>query len=300
MENNLIKNKFNLRECDLDYLYELQRSYKEMTKQFETYIDFYSKNQLSTFEKLDLTKKQKQDFVNTFLRVSNYTSDFFKSLKSTIILECNKLINIVYDYFIIEYDFNLSSLKIDTSHSKYDRPKGMDNIIRWYLVDLDINMILEVIAKEIGYTDFQLANEEIAKEYVVTRIKRTYDLLGENIYNIKSNKLIIDSYFSFYGYGYKPYRICDNNRVALKQLFKLLSLYEVETLDGAQSDNLYHYIMKMDNPVSKDFDYDGNCITKFKIVRTGKVQITFDSKASAIDFAKKFLDYSKEEKSKVV
>lgn len=287
MNKKLVENKFNLRKCDLDYLCELQNSYRQMTNQFKNYLEFYKENEIPILT----LSNDKANYVETFLRVSNYTSDYLKNIKNTIFLECNKLIDVVYHYFIVEYDFRLSNLKRDKKRSFYDIPTDYNSKLNWFLNELDINLILEVIAKEVGYLDFQKANQDIAKE----------DVLSRGIFKIQSNKLILNEYLYFNNCDFNPYEIANTtyskNRVALKQLFKLMSLYEIDSTKCSYLDEIYSTILSMLNPTGKEFRVDGNWIESFKIFRTGKVQITFDNKVSATFFAEQHLNYSKNKKA---
>lgn len=273
-ENVEIKNENRLCSEDLNFLEDLQEKFNNTKVGFKKYIKFYRENKL-----YDLEKKE--------IKIScDSLEEYF--VEKVVFRECEQFIYDIYNYFEKKYNLELETIDIDKDYSLRFRPEIAEKNLNWFMEILNYNIILDNIFNQLEGVSFKERGIQEIKNNVVERTKGW----NETRINIKGKNLNLKDYLYFdrWDIDRGDYKIFYSNESYVKNLLKLISLYENGEIDN-NLDEILKNIKQFKDVTGQIFKLSYEKVTGIKFYKNGKVQLIFNSGISALEFAKEYLNY---------
>ncbi|MBI6005864.1 hypothetical protein H8J86_07850 [Clostridium perfringens] len=273
-ENVEIKNENRLCSEDLNFLEDLQEKFNNAKVGFKKYIKFYRENKL-----YDLEKKE--------IKIScDSLEEYF--VEKVVFRECEQFIYDIYNYFEKKYNLELETIDIDKDYSLRFRPEIAEKNLNWFMEILNYNIILDNIFNQLEGVSFKERGIQEIKNNVVERTKGW----NETRINIKGKNLNLKDYLYFdrWDIDRGDYKIFYSNESYVKNLLKLISLYENGEIDN-NLDEILKNIKQFKDVTGQIFKLSYEKVTGIKFYKNGKVQLIFNSGISALEFAKEYLNY---------
>lgn len=273
-ENVEIKNENRLCEEDLNFLEDLQEKFNNTKAGFKKYIEFYRENKL-----YDLEKKE--------IKIScDSLEEYF--VEKVVFRECEQFIYDIYNYFEKKYNLELETIEIDKDYSLRFRPEIAEKNLNWFMEILNYNIILDNIFNQLEGVSFKERGIQEIKNNVIERTKGW----NETRINIKGKNLNLKDYLYFdrWDIDRGDYKIFYSNESYVKNLLKLISLYENGEIDN-NFDEILKNIKQFKDVTGQIFKLSYEKVTGVKFYKNGKVQLIFNSGISALEFAKEYLNY---------
>lgn len=273
-ENVEIKNENRLCEEDLNFLEDLQEKFNNAKAGFKKYIEFYRENKLYNLKEKEITIS------------CDSLEEYF--VENIIFRECKCFISNIYSYFEKKYNLILERIKVDEDYSLQFREKEAKQNLKWFMETLDYNLILDDIFNQLEGVSFKERGIQEIKNNVIERTKGW----NETRINIKGKNLNLKDYLYFdrWDIDRGDYKIFYRNESHVKNLLKLISLYENGEIDN-NLDEILKNIKQFKDVTGQIFKLSYEKVTGIKFYKNGKVQLIFNSGISALEFAKEYLNY---------
>lgn len=273
-ENVEIKNENRLCEEDLNFLEDLQEKFNNAKAGFKKYIEFYRENKLYNLKEKEITIS------------CDSLEEYF--VENIIFRECKCFISNIYSYFEKKYNLILERIKVDEDYSLQFREKEAKQNLKWFMETLDYNLILDDIFNQLEGVSFKERGIQEIKNNVIERTKGW----NETRINIKGKNLNLKDYLYFdrWDIDRGDYKIFYRNESHVKNLLKLISLYENGEIDN-NLDEILKNIKQFKDATGQIFKLSYEKVTGIKFYKNGKVQLIFNSGISALEFAKEYLNY---------
>lgn len=273
-ENVEIKNENRLCSEDLNFLEDLQEKFNNAKAGFKKYIEFYRENKLYNLKEKEITIS------------CDSLEEYF--VENIIFRECKCFISNIYSYFEKKYNLILERIKVDEDYSLQFREKEAKQNLKWFMETLDYNLILDDIFNQLEGVSFKERGIQEIKNNVIERTKGW----NETRINIKGKNLNLKDYLYFdrWDIDRGDYKIFYRNESHVKNLLKLISLYENGEIDN-NLDEILKNIKQFKDVTGQIFKLSYEKVTGIKFYKNGKVQLIFNSGISALEFAKEYLNY---------
>lgn len=273
-DNVEIKNENRLCEEDLNFLEDLQEKFNNVKVGFNKYIEFYRENTLQNLEGKEV-------------KIScDSLEEYF--VEEVVFRECEQFICDIYNYFEKKYNLELETIEIEKDYSLRFREEKAEQNLKWFMETLDYNLILDDIFNQLEGVSFKERGIQEIKNNVIERTKGW----NETRINIKGKNLNLKDYLYFdrWDIDRGDYKIFYSNESYVKNLLKLISLYENGKIDE-NLDKILKNIKQFKDVTGQIFKLPYEKVTGIKFYKNGKVQLIFNTGVSALEFAQEYLNY---------
>ncbi|EGT3606762.1 hypothetical protein ACSW9O_15245 (plasmid) [Clostridium perfringens] len=274
-DNVEIENKNRLCDEDLSVMEDLQEKFNNVKEGFKKYIEFYRENKIYNLEEKEIKfscDNLEEHFVNKIM-----------------FPECCSFISDVYCYFEKKYNVSLEKKYHDKDYNLDYRGERAKENLRWFMEELDYNLILDDIFNQLDGVNFRDKGIEQLKNQVVEKTKgwkkSNIDIKGKNL-NLKDYL-----YFSSWGRDYGEYKIGYDNKIHIENLLKLVTIYKYKEIRNDIINDIVDSLQGWKDVTITKFEFEELKGIGIKFYKNGKVQLIFNSGIEALEFAQEYLNY---------